>query len=181
MTRRRKDTAAGGRAEAGKPVAAKDVMSAPVMTVPEDMTVPDLEELLTEKMITGAPVVNAEGEMIGLVSRTDVLRSESRRHRIARQSASPDGSLQGWQGKVNEEDIAQLTVDETDDLTARDIMTPTVYTVSEETPVSEIAGEMVRGRIHRLVVTRADRPVGIVTTLDILRALCLQGGKRERL
>ncbi|MBZ5546075.1 MAG: CBS domain-containing protein, partial [Acidobacteriia bacterium] len=50
-------------------------------------------------------------------------------------------------------------------------MTPTVYTVPESTPVSKLAQTMISGRIHRLLVTRRGRVVGIVTALDLLRLL----------
>jgi CBS domain-containing protein len=50
-------------------------------------------------------------------------------------------------------------------------MTPTVYTIPDDTPVSRIAQTMVAGRIHRLFVTRARRLVGIVTSLDLVKLL----------
>jgi CBS domain-containing protein len=50
-------------------------------------------------------------------------------------------------------------------------MTPTVFTVPENTPVSRLAKTMISGRIHRLLVTRRGRIVGIVTALDLLKLL----------
>jgi len=54
----------------------------------------------------------------------------------------------------------------------RDVMTPTVYTVTEDTPAVDLARTMISGRVHRLFVTRMGRIVGIVTSLDLLRLLC---------
>jgi len=51
-------------------------------------------------------------------------------------------------------------------------MTPTVYTVPEDTPVPQIARAMVAGRIHRLFVTSRGRVVGIVTSLGLMKLLC---------
>ena len=51
-------------------------------------------------------------------------------------------------------------------------MTPTVYAVPVDTPVSLLARTMVSGRIHRLLVTRNHQVVGIVTSLDLLQLLC---------
>ena len=53
----------------------------------------------------------------------------------------------------------------------RDVMTPTVYGVSEDTPVAEIAEMMVQGRIHRVFVTRDGEVVGVVSALDLLDLL----------
>ncbi len=71
---------------------------------------------------------------------------------------------------MNPEELRGLHLED-EALLVRDIMTPTVYTVPEETPVAELARTMVAGRIHRLIVTRRDNVVGIVTTLDLLRLL----------
>ena len=57
-------------------------------------------------------------------------------------------------------------------LTVRVILTPAVYTVPEDTPTSRIAQTMISGRIHRLLVTRNEEVVGIVTSLDMLKLLC---------
>lgn len=53
----------------------------------------------------------------------------------------------------------------------RDVMTPVVYTIPEETPVEKIARTMIAGRIHRLFVTRGGHVAGVVTTLDLLKLL----------
>ena len=76
------------------------------------------------------------------------------------------------------EDVRPLHI-ESDDLLVRDIMTPTVYTVPENTPVAKIARTMVAGRIHRLMVTRGGRVVGIVTSLDLVRLLAGKTPRRE--
>jgi CBS domain-containing protein len=65
--------------------------------------------------------------------------------------------------------MVKLHVEENESLPVREIMTPTIYTVPEDTPISDIAKAMVAGRIHRLLVTRGTRLVGIITTLDMLK------------
>ena len=55
-----------------------------------------------------------------------------------------------------------------EDLQVGEIMTPTVFSVGEDASVSEIASLMLRGHLHRLLVTRDERPVGIVSTSDLL-------------
>lgn len=55
--------------------------------------------------------------------------------------------------------------------TAADVMTPVVHSVPEETPLGKVASTMLNEHIHRVLVTRDDRHVGIVTTFDLLRAI----------
>ena len=85
-------------------------------------------------------------------------------------------------GVVSLSDIAdQITRDKkASACCAADIMTPTLFTVPETTPLTEVARTMVAGRIHRLLVTRKGRVVGIVTTLDLLRELAGPSRVRRR-
>jgi CBS domain-containing protein len=52
-----------------------------------------------------------------------------------------------------------------------DIMTPAVWTVSEDATVPEVASLMLKEHLHRLVVVRQDEPVGIISTSDLLGLL----------
>ncbi|MCP4201780.1 MAG: CBS domain-containing protein [bacterium] len=113
---------------------AKDVMSETVVTVRDDLTLWQVSEILAEHKISGAPVEDDEGSLLGVVSVTDVNRS----------AAEPQ-------------------------LKARQIMTPIADTVSEETTVPEIARIMVGNHYHRVIVTRREKPVGIVSSMDLLK------------
>jgi predicted transcriptional regulator len=74
-------------------------------------------------------------------------------------------------GVVSVTDIADDRSHATRNARVKDIMTPTVYTVPEDTTIVEAARTMIAGRIHRLFVTRSGRMVGIVTPLDLLELL----------
>ena len=150
---------------------AADVMSTQVLAVRPDMSVHELAAFLTENQITGAPVLDAQGRLVGVVSETDIAESESDRAELVRDRSDPEFDLRGWEDKANVEDMRELHV-EGSDLAVRDIMTPAAYTIPHDTPVSKVAQTMVAGRIHRLLVTRASRVVGIVTSLDLLKLLC---------
>ena len=71
------------------------------------------------------------------------------------------------------EEIDELPPDAVE-LTVDDIMTPEVFTVGEETTVSEIAGRMIASHVHRLLVTREDRVVGIISTESTSRVSALR-------
>lgn len=149
---------------------AKDVMNTEVLTVRVDLTVRELSAFLTERQISGAPVVDPHGRLVGVVSVTDVAESDADRPDLVGDRSSPDFDLREWEERMNPEDVRPLHI-ESDDLLVRDIMTPTVYTIPDDTPVAKIAQTMVAGRIHRLFVTCGGRVVGIVTTLDLVRLL----------
>ena len=152
-----------------KHATARDVMNTEVFSVPLDMSVPELADFLAGKEITGAPVVDHEGHFVGVVSVTDVAEAPG----AGSLGGESDGArlrARGWEDRLSREELRQLGIRD-DSLTVGDIMTPTVYTVPEDTPASQMARSMVAGRIHRLFVTRGRTIVGIVTSLDLLTLL----------
>ena len=58
-----------------KHLKAKDIMNSDVLTVRDDMTVHELANFFTDKMISGAPVVNNMGQLLGVVSLSDIVRN----------------------------------------------------------------------------------------------------------
>ena len=138
---------------------AKDIMKSEILSVRDDLAVPELVAFLDENQITGAPVVDGSGEFVGVVSVTDI--------------AGAGVEASGWQrdDAVVSADRRGLHV-EAASRQVRDIMTPAVYTVSEDTPASQMARAMIGGRVHRLMVSRKGKIVGIVTSLDLLKLLC---------
>ena len=152
-----------------KDLKAKDIMNTDVLSVRDDMTVQELAGFLTEREILGAPVVDSEGEVVGVVSCTDIVQSTTTEADISVEKSTPGFYEHGWEDKLDPNEMGGLHVEENESLPVREIMTPTIYTVPEDTPISDIAKAMVAGRIHRLLVTRGSRLVGIITTLDMLK------------
>jgi CBS domain-containing protein len=148
---------------------AKDVMNTGVMSVRVDLTVHELAAFFAEKQITGAPVLDLQGHMVGVVSLMDLAENEPS-GRVGGEGGDPDFYVRGWEDKMDPEELRSLRIVD-EDLLVRDIMTPTVYTIPQETPVSQVARAMLAGRIHRLLVTHDEHVVGIVTTMDLLKAL----------
>lgn len=62
-------------------------------------------------------------------------------------------------------------MEDTNEATVREIMTPLVFKVEAGTPVPEIAETMVSGRIHRLFVVENEKIIGIITSMDLLKLL----------
>jgi len=151
-----------------RPITASDLMNPEVLTVQEDMTVRDLAAFLIENEISGAPVADAEGRLVGVVSLVDIaaVTSGEGRQRV-------DGSAffgPNWDEGLDEEDMEDLPLDQ-DGLRVADIMTPQIFSVPEDATVSQIASLMLKGHLHRLLVTREDRAIGIITTSDLLGLL----------
>lgn len=152
-----------------RPITASDLMNPRVLTVQQGLTVPELAHFLVANDISGAPVEDGSGKLVGVVSLNDIAE-------VLADEEDEDGERGGdffaseWDEGLSPEEIDELPADATE-LTVADIMTPDVFTVGEETPVSEIAEAMIANHIHRLLVTREDRVVGIISTSDLLGLL----------
>ena len=149
---------------------ARDLMSANVMTARDDMSLSELAEFLMDREISGAPVANAEGRVVGVVSLSDLAVATSEGEEVERDlSYSDDYYLAAWQSD-DEARFPGFQVVE-DQRVVRDIMNPALYTVREDEPISAVAAQMLESHIHRMLVTRGEEIVGIITTSDLLGLL----------
>jgi CBS domain-containing protein len=141
---------------------AADVMTNRVLTIEVDAPIVKAVRLMIENRISGLPVVDATGRLVGMVTEGDFLRrtetgTEIRRPRWLQFLLSP--------GRLADEYV------HTHARKIGEVMTPDVATVTEDTPVDEIVRLMERSRIKRVPVLRGDRLVGIVSRADLVRAL----------
>jgi predicted transcriptional regulator len=150
----------------GKTRNVRDLMSPDIMTVADEMTTDELARYLTEREISGAPVVDSQGHLIGVVSMTDIGRSV----------AEPSDLMSSRSPNFYRDDAADLTLEnfgqryvEERAVTVRDVMTPVIHQVPVTASVAEVARIMVAQHIHRLVVTQGKDPVGIITSMDLLK------------
>jgi len=160
-------------------VRAKDVMKKNVIKVLWSAPISELERLFQAKGITGAPVVDDYGTLYGVVSETDIVNadlvdskhhSEEDPHPYFRSFCPEEEPLMG--------DEEHVEMDDENEKRVEDIMTPWMCTAKEETPLTEIAQIMVKNHIHRiLIVDGKSQLKGIVTTIDIARAVAQCGGK----
>lgn len=154
---------------------ARDVMNPDVMSVPADMPLGRLAEFLIGHGISGAPVTDDEDILIGVVSLTDIVRHDGMPHKRIPHTDSHEFYLSSddsaLKDRYSEQDLATFRIDTPADVSARDIMTPTIFNVLEDTSIQDVADHMIRGRIHRQFVTRGDRVVGIITALDLLKVI----------
>lgn len=143
---------------------AKDVMTKEVTVVTPDTTVEELGRLFIEKGISGAPVVNAQGEIVGIVTENDLISKNSRLH-IPTILRLFDAYIPLGTSKL-EQEIKKMTAS-----TVGQVCTKKVVTVGEETAVDEIATIMDDKKIHLLPVVRQGKVVGIVGKKDLIRGI----------
>jgi CBS domain-containing protein len=117
-------------------VKVKEIMTAPVVSAGPDTPTADVVRLLGKHRISGVPVTDEAGAVVGLVSEYDLL---------VKQGA-----------------------------TARDVMSPAVISVTEDTDVEDVRALLVDMRIRRVPVLSGRRLVGIVSRSDLVELLALE-------
>jgi CBS domain-containing protein len=141
---------------------AGDVMTRKVISVASDASAMQAGALMLKHQISGLPVVDSSGILLGIISEGDFLRraelgTQRRRPRWLAFLISP--------GRLASEYVHACG------RKVKEIMTPNPYTVTESTPVTEVVQLMERHRIKRIPVVCGRRLVGIVSRADLLRAL----------
>ena len=135
-----------------------DVMTHDVVSVTPDTQLKDVARVLVERGISGLPVCDAHGAVVGVLSEADLL---------VKQGGSPErsGGLFAWLVETaSAPDLAKLRAH-----TAGEAMTSPALTVETASPVSEAARTMVSLGVNRLPVVEDGRLVGIVTRADLVR------------
>ncbi len=124
---------------------AKDFMAASLVTFTPDMDIMEAIRLLTEKRISGAPVVDPLGNLVGMLSEKDCLKV-----------ALDAGYHDEWGGRVDE------------------YMHPKAETIDAETSILDVARYFIEGNYRRYPVMQENRLVGQISRKDVLKALLTQ-------
>jgi CBS domain-containing protein len=137
----------------------RDVMTTDVLTVREDTSFKETVEVLVENRISGVPVVDGEGLLVGLVTEADLVSKEAFDLRQRRPLAAVADLIAGvsrWSGKAT-------------GLTAGDVMTDRVVTAAPAESLRAAARRMLDVGVKRLPVVEDGRLVGIISRQDLLR------------
>lgn len=141
---------------------ARDIMTPEVYAVTEMTSLQTLSKLLRDHEISGVPVLNQKGWPVGVVSMYDL---------VYQGGAESDPELpvsHYWNSGVHlPRGYHELKADHAD-RSVKDIMTPAVYAVEEDTPLSVVCEFFLRGKIHRVLVTREGALCGIITSTDLI-------------
>jgi CBS domain-containing protein len=141
---------------------AHEVMTRRVISIAAEVSVMQAVRLMLQRRISGLPVVDAKGHLVGIVTEGDFLRrgeigTQRRRARWVELLIGP--------GRLANEYVHACG------RKVGEVMTPDPHTITEDTPVEEIVRLMERYRIKRLPVVRDQHLVGIVSRANIMHAL----------
>jgi CBS domain-containing protein len=120
-----------------------EVMTPNPISITESASLAEAAGILDSKKITGLPVVNESGCLIGMISQTDLVRARANSHLVS-----------NWPG-----------------LAVGQIMSKPALTIESGASIEEAARQMDQRRVHRLVVVDAAAvPIGIISTSDLVRS-----------
>ncbi|HEX7919009.1 MAG TPA: CBS domain-containing protein, partial [Gemmatimonadales bacterium] len=124
-----------------------DLMQLDLAKVRPEDTVKDVVSVLATAHVSGLPVVDDDGRIVGVVSASDIIAAEA--------------AMADHKGRVPL--LTQTAV--------RDIMSPRPYTIGPAADVREVARHMHYAGIHRVFVTKEERLLGVISASDIVRAV----------
>lgn len=139
---------------------AHQVMNRQVVTVTPETSIGDAANIMLRQRISGLPVVDGAGRLVGVVSEGDFIR---------RAEIGTEKKGGRWLALLTGSDIADAA--RMQGRTVGEIMTATPLTIVEDTPLVEVVQTMETHGVKRLPVLRDDRLVGIVTRSDLLQAV----------
>jgi CBS domain-containing protein len=152
---------------------AMDVMTTNVITVDSDTSVQALATLLSERGISGVPVLGQDGRLVGIVSEGDLLhRAETGTERRKQRRRSR------WLDNFASDQEAARDYVKAHGRTVREIMTRDVISVTDTTELADIATLLETRRIRRVPVVRDGKLVGIVSRANLVRALAMTKDER---
>jgi len=141
---------------------AMDVMTRGVVSVGPDASIIEAVRIMLQHKISGLPVIDASGRLQGVITEGDFLRraetGTQRRHPRWLEFLLGPGRLATEYVQASGRKVS-------------DVMTPDVYTVTEDAPLEQVVHLMERHRVKRVPVMRGDEVVGIVTRANLMRAL----------
>jgi CBS domain-containing protein len=141
---------------------AHQIMTRPVISITPETTIVDAANTMLQKHISGLPVVDATGKLVGIVSEGDFIRrseigTERKRGRFLKFILGPGKAATDF---VHEHGRK-----------IGEIMTPEPLTITEDTELAEIVELMEKTNVKRLPVMRGDTLVGIVSRSNLLQAV----------
>lgn len=138
-----------------------DIMQRGVVTVRVDTTLRELVQMLTKRRISGVPVMDEEGHPTGVISLTDVASFVGQNWLKSR---SHGNAPLAWE---------EALMEGLGDALVGEVMSPFVYFAKETATLGDLAEMMLEHHIHRVLVVREEEIVGIVSSLDLIKAFHL--------
>lgn len=146
-------------------IKAKDIMTKDVITIKPDVGIEELAKILVEHKISGVPVVNDEGELIGIITENDLISRNKRLH-IPTFIRLFDAFIMLERPSKMQEEIKRMMASKVGELCSKNVIT-----VTEDTPLEDIATIMAEKKIHLIPVVDGKKVVGIIGKVDIIKAM----------
>jgi len=146
-------------------IKARDIMEKDVITMTPDMGIKDAAKLLLESHINGAPVLDYDGQVIGIICQSDLI-AQQKKINMPSVFTFLDGFIQIGSLKHVEAEIKKISA-----MTVADAMTANPETVSPDTPIEEVASLIVDKRFHTIPVVENEKLVGVIGKENILKTL----------
>ena len=146
----------------------KDILRSPAITIGQESTLREAVELLSKSGVSGLPVVNAEGQLVGIVTEHDIIKALLPTYEdilTAGVVLLDAGLMEDRVYKVRDNPVSS-------------IMSTNVVTLAEEDTILKAASTVILKKIKRLPIVRDRKPVGIVSRIDIVQAV-MQGRTLE--
>ncbi len=144
---------------------AKDIMCSSVITVSPDSSIAEVAETFHDKSISGAPVVDGDGKLVGIITESDLIDQNKKLH-IPTVVAIFDAVIYLESLRKFEKELKKMTGSKVKDLCSSDVVT-----VDVDTPVNEIASIMADSHFHTIPVLDNSLLVGVVGKDDIVKTM----------
>jgi CBS domain-containing protein len=144
---------------------ARDIMTREVITITDDSTVKELARLLAIHQISGVPVIDDKGKLVGVVTESDLIFQTKKLHIPTVITILDSVFYLENPDKMGEEMKKMVGAK------VKDILTSSPLTVNEDTPLDEIATMMAEKNVHTLPVVNKEILVGVIGKKDIIRTL----------
>jgi CBS domain-containing protein len=141
-------------------------MQSDVVTVTEGTSLGEVGRLLLERRVSGVPVVDGQNRPVGIVSLTDIVDSTVNENRQFGDEKLYYRSMARAANGVGRGFHVDASLD-----AAETVMTPLVLRIDARASVVAAARVMAQERVHRLIVVDGEKMVGIITSMDIVRAV----------
>ena len=143
---------------------AKDIMTKDIITVKPATTIEDLARILIKHQISGTPVVDEDGNLIGIVTENDLISKNKKLH-IPTILRLFDAFIPLGTSRL-EEEIKRMAA-----FTVGEICTRNVVTCDEDMSIEDVATMMTEKKIHLLPVLKERRLVGIIGKKDLIKGI----------
>jgi len=150
---------------------ARDIMTREVVTIQEDASVEALAKLLEEHRIGGAPVLDRNGALVGVVTQSDLVQ------RSRDLELPPALNILDIHLFLETPSHFKKRLEKLLGGRVKDVMTENPHSVAPDTPVNEIARLMSSQGVHTLPVLDGGKLVGIVGKLDLIRGVAHPGNE----